>query len=104
MLGFLKRLFGTTPTPNPRSIATQIVRQNPGGGGGAGMRGYFSTMGAMQEAISARDYAKAAKLARKNLDERAINPTQVAHTPALAGNVRSRTLRELRHKPPGDRG
>lgn len=80
MLRFLKDLFGhsgsptrgaSSPSPavsaqtdqrvsDDRSIAIQ---------GASGGTTYFETMGRMLEAMSNRDYATAAALARKNLDE-----------------------------------
>lgn len=80
MLRFLKELFGLGESPGAGSPLrsppsdTQIERRSRGDApiaisGGSRGTTYFETMGRMLEAISSRDYASAAALARKNLDE-----------------------------------
>lgn len=80
MLRFLKELFGRGDPPTPDAarqstdIDVQSVRRAPDSRsvdiqGPSGDTAYFDTMGRMLEAVSNRDYATAATLARKNLNE-----------------------------------
>lgn len=80
MLRFLKDLFGLSRSPTPdassqlAAIDAQPDRrafdgQSTAIQGAAGGTPYFETMGRMLEAVSARDYATAATLARKNLNQ-----------------------------------
>ena len=71
MLSFLRRLLGLTPTPNTSAGSVRAVRRHTDSGsqGRATTDRYFSTMNAMQEAISDRNYARAAVLTKENVEQ-----------------------------------